>query len=93
MQVDDLAQEIRRVDGGHNLGAGQLAEALMPFIEAAKVKLEPWAVIERGTDGKIAAFSPKFNVVKARFTAGGAIGIEVGDVLFLSRHPERNDNE
>lgn len=30
--VDDLAQEIRRVDGNHNLGAAQLAEALMPFI-------------------------------------------------------------
>lgn len=33
--VDDLAQEIRRVDGNHSLGAGALAEALMPFIEAA----------------------------------------------------------
>lgn len=33
--VDKLAQEIRRVDGNHSLGAGALAEALMPFIEAA----------------------------------------------------------
>jgi hypothetical protein len=30
--VDDLAQEIRRVDGGHSLGAGALAEQLMPFL-------------------------------------------------------------
>lgn len=30
--VDDLAQEIRRVDGNHDLGAGALAEALMPFL-------------------------------------------------------------
>lgn len=30
--VDDLAQEIRRVDGEHKLGAGALAEALMPFL-------------------------------------------------------------
>lgn len=30
--VDALAQEIRRVDGSHSLGAGALAEALMPFI-------------------------------------------------------------
>ena len=33
--IDTLAQEIRRVDGNHNLGAAALAEALMPFIEAA----------------------------------------------------------
>lgn len=32
--VDALAQEIRRVDGNHELGAGALAEALMPFIAA-----------------------------------------------------------
>src|SRR5690606_33368350 len=30
--VDALAQEIRRVDGGNSLGAGALAEALMPFL-------------------------------------------------------------
>ncbi|WP_182421994.1 DUF551 domain-containing protein [Aureimonas sp. ME7] len=30
--VDELAQEIRRVDGSHSLGAGALAEALMPFL-------------------------------------------------------------
>lgn len=33
-EVDDLAQEIRRVDGNHSLGAGALAEALMPFFSA-----------------------------------------------------------
>lgn len=32
--VDALAQEIRRVDGNHDLGAGALAEALLPFIAA-----------------------------------------------------------
>lgn len=32
--IDDLAQEIRRVDGNHSLGAGALAEALAPFIAA-----------------------------------------------------------
>jgi hypothetical protein len=30
--VDALAQEIRRVDGSHKLGAGALAEALAPFL-------------------------------------------------------------
>ena len=33
--VDALAQEIRRVNAGNNLGAGALAEALMPFICAS----------------------------------------------------------
>ena len=32
LSVDALAQEIRRVDGNHSLGAGDLADALMPFI-------------------------------------------------------------
>lgn len=31
--VDDLAQEIRKVDGNHCLGAGALAEALAPWLE------------------------------------------------------------
>lgn len=35
LTVDALAQEIRRVDGNHSLGAGALAEALMPFIARA----------------------------------------------------------
>lgn len=33
LDVDGLAQEIRRVDGGNKLGAGALAEALTPYIE------------------------------------------------------------
>jgi hypothetical protein len=38
--VDKLAQEIRRVDGDseHRLGAGALAEALMPFLAASRPK-------------------------------------------------------
>ncbi|MGU3457257.1 hypothetical protein ACLBV5_13195 [Brevundimonas sp. M1A4_2e] len=41
--VDELAQEIRRVDGNHTLGAGALAEALLPFLSrftAAPVREE-----------------------------------------------------
>lgn len=34
--VDDLAQEIRRVDGENELGAGTLAEHIMAFIESSK---------------------------------------------------------
>lgn len=30
--TDDLANEIRRVDGAHSLGAGALAEALRPWL-------------------------------------------------------------
>lgn len=33
IDVDDLAQAIRAVDGRHALGAGALAEALLPMIE------------------------------------------------------------
>lgn len=35
LTVDRLAQEIRRVDGDHKLGAGALAEALMPYLSRA----------------------------------------------------------
>lgn len=33
LDVDRLAQHIRFVDGEHKLGAGALAEALLPFID------------------------------------------------------------
>lgn len=47
MKVDDLAQEIRRVDGNHSLGAGALAEALMPFITAyLSASAEPVAWVD-----------------------------------------------
>lgn len=36
--IDRLAQEIRRVDGAHALGAGALAEALGPFLEAVRAE-------------------------------------------------------
>ena len=38
LHVDALAQEIRRVDGRHDLGAGALAESLMPFLSAHGIK-------------------------------------------------------
>lgn len=44
--VDDLAQEIRRVDGNHSLGAGALAEMLMPFfVKAIQAERERCAAI------------------------------------------------
>lgn len=35
--VDDLANEIRRIDGNHDKGAGAIAEQLAPWIEARLV--------------------------------------------------------
>lgn len=43
LTIDALAQEIRRVDGNHSLGAGALAEALYPFLSAL-VEEKPVAV-------------------------------------------------
>lgn len=36
LTVDGLANEIRRVDGSNSLGAGALAEAVMPYISARR---------------------------------------------------------
>lgn len=44
IDVDKLAQEIRRVDGNHDKGAGALAEALMPFLTAALSHADHWGV-------------------------------------------------
>jgi hypothetical protein len=48
LTVDSLAQEIRRVDGQHKLGAGALAEALMPFLERCRALPAPAAQPEGG---------------------------------------------
>ena len=57
MTVDDLAQEIRRVDGSNSLGAGALAEALMPFIlRAVAAERERATLAER--ERAIAICSP-----------------------------------
>lgn len=45
IDVDELAQEIRHVDGEHKLGAGQLAEALMPFLSRRTAPAEPVAYL------------------------------------------------
>ena len=70
--VDDLAQEIRRVDGGHTLGAGALAEALMPFIRSALVEPEPvaWRVRDYA-DGWI--IFKNFEAAKRTADDGGAL--------------------
>ena len=57
MTVDELAQEIRRVDGENSLGAGALADALMPFLSrtpAPKGEAVPfgWAWRQRIRDNR-----------------------------------------
>jgi len=55
MDVDDLAQEIRRVDGSNSLGAGALAEAIMPFLgRALAAERERATLAERAACAKIA---------------------------------------
>lgn len=62
VQIDALAQEIRRVDGENSLGAGALAEALMPFLaaqhrrEAEAGAPDGWVLVPREpTEAMIAA--------------------------------------
>lgn len=59
MDVDALAQEIRCVDGSNSLGAGELAEALMPFIARALAAAEQrGAERERERCAKVAEDMP-----------------------------------
>ena len=47
LDVDALANEIRRFDGSHKLGAGALAEALLPFLQSSPAtKQDGWQPIE-----------------------------------------------
>lgn len=48
INVDELAQEIRRVDGNHDKGAGALAEALLPFLTAALPAMPAEQEIDEG---------------------------------------------
>lgn len=57
LDVQALAQEIRRVDGEHALGAGALAQELMPFIERALGVVIPPAPPECETEGELTAYA------------------------------------
>ena len=46
LDVDALAQEIRRVDGSNSLGAGALAEALLPYLSALPASGAGWRDME-----------------------------------------------
>jgi len=53
--VDDLAQEIRRVDGNHSLGAGALAEALLPFLSERLASAPAPSSLAGGATGRLSA--------------------------------------
>jgi DNA-binding protein H-NS len=57
-EIDALAQEIRRVDGENNLGAGALAEALMPFLTELQHRRE---AEEAGRDAVIEEMAKIFD--------------------------------
>ena len=74
LDVDALAAEIRRVDGSNSLGAGALAEALMPFIKAQQNEMvraiQPFADIAMVCDDEYAdvidfSDDDRVNVVQA----------------------------
>jgi hypothetical protein len=52
LKVDDLAQEIRSIDGRHDMGAGALAEALMPFLAGRAAPAESGWADEIGRNGQ-----------------------------------------
>jgi hypothetical protein len=90
-QIDALAQEIRRVDGENSLGAGALAEALMPFLagqhrreaEAGSDRLEntPIDVISHGVMVQSArAFVEQWRIVISGEKDGHAMVANVNTV-------------
>lgn len=59
LTVDTLAQEIRRVDGNHSLGAGALAEALEALERenaTLRAALEPFALAVERAEKAATAF-------------------------------------
>ena len=78
VMVDELAQETRRVDGNHSLGAGALAEALMPFLTALH---SPAHSGEReALERALAEFKSRYDTLVSRIVGpSGASAIETLD--------------
>lgn len=51
-------------------------------VPAADEGGKPWGIVRKGSDGDVAIYSPKFNSVKARFTAGNAL--RSGEMLYTT---------
>lgn len=92
LDVDALAQEIRRVDGSNSLGAGALAEALMPFIAKHQAKmaaaLEPFAFIA-DTEDEIGRDDPDDD----RIWVTQAHGCQIGELTISHFHDAREAME
>lgn len=82
--VDILAAEIRRVDGNHDLGAGALAAALMPWIRAAQAEALRDIALHYRRSMKIARDDRINAALMIRFVEGRADEIEADDI----NHPE-----
>lgn len=82
--VDALAQEIRRVDGANSLGAGALAEALMPFLAATQPNAAPAAEVVARIAELEAQLAPYLEAEAAqeRFYARQQRVEKIADMLF-----------
>lgn len=76
IELDDLANEIRRVDGDHNLGAGALAEALLP-----------WLVDHGATPSDVWLEGPVTDAAALKEERQGAVCIDDEGVVRQLRHP------
>lgn len=98
--INDLAQEIRRVDSNWSLGAGELAKALAPFISARLEALTAPQVEPAGWSYEFHEFGEvwKRNVILNRPDGGASPptkhnGSEVRNVRPLYTHPATDRGE
>lgn len=86
--IDDFSYDLLPADMIHREIARAAVVAALAAQEAEETTYQPWGRIERGTDGELAIYSPKFNTVKARITKGSSVGLRVGEILYrLSEEP------
>lgn len=77
VEVDALAQEIRRVNGKNDLGAGALAELLMPFLSCVVTKPVDVLSASEAVCGLLAWISSRNETVVLGSSHGAAIGAEL----------------
>jgi hypothetical protein len=82
IDVDELAQAIRVVDGSHSLGAGALAEALTPFICA------------QPDHSDASKLMPEFKKVgEADFHMSAMMDIVIGEELYIRANTKEGKSE
>jgi hypothetical protein len=88
--IDDLAQAIRLVDGSHTLGAGALAEALMPFILARFGTLPAAEPSQSGSAGEAELLDEAAGIAMGGWhsvEAGRAFACKVTDYILSRQAP------